>query len=347
MNDPLEAVALTAGYRTGRPPIEVVRDLSARLRPGEFACLIGINGAGKSTLLRTLAALQPALAGRVLIEGTPMLELSRDQRARKLALVLTERVSARHLSGLDVVRLGRHPYTGWNGRLSAGDHDAVDQAIAATRCDDLVSRPVASMSDGERQRVMIARAVAQAPRVMLLDEPTAFLDIAHRIRLTALLRDLTHTERIAVLMSTHDLELALRTADTIWLIRASGELVTAPPEDVALSGILSEEFSDDRLAFEHEAGGFRISPLAERGRLSVSGGEGAVRLWTIRAISRLGYDPVVVEGAAAADVRIEGDRWHVRSGGVATSIAELITHLDAAAARVSDDRPRPAAARAP
>jgi len=326
---PLQTEALTAGYRSGRRITEVVREVSASLQPGEFACLLGINGAGKSTLMRTLAGLQPALSGGVQIDGAPSAQLSREQRARTISLVLTERTFARHLTGLDIVRLGRHPYTGWHGRLSAEDHRIVDEAITLTRCEHLAERPITSMSDGERQRVLIARAVAQSPRVMLLDEPTAFLDVAHRIRLTALLRDLTHSAGIAVLMSTHDLELALRTADTVWLIRQSGELVTAPPEDIALSGILSEEFSDEHLTFEHEAGGFRIAPSATRGGLSVRGEDGVRRLWTVRALTRLGFEVRVAAPDERADVCVEVDCWRLRTGGSAQTIAELIVRLPA------------------
>lgn len=329
---PLSTNRLTAGYRSGRQTTEVVREATASLRPGEFACLLGINGAGKSTLMRTLAGLQPALSGGVELDGVGVTRLSGIARARTISLVLTERTFARHLTGLDVVRLGRHPFTAWHGRLSAEDHRIVEESIAVTRCEHLVERPITSLSDGERQRVLIARAVAQSPRVMLLDEPTAFLDVAHRVRLTALLRDLTHSAGIAVLMSTHDLELALRTADTAWLIRQSGELITAPPEDIALTGVLSEEFSDDRLVFEHEAGGFRVSPEATRGTLRLGGDDGVRRLWTVRALTRLGFEVRPAGRGESADVCVEGDGWRLPAGETVTSISDLIARVTAPAA---------------
>jgi iron complex transport system ATP-binding protein len=327
VNVPLEAQDLTAGYRSAGRVTEIVRDATAQLAPGEFACLLGINGAGKSTLMRTLAGLQPALRGSVSVAGVPFHRLSRTARARSISLVLTERSFARHLTGLDVVRLGRFPYTGWHGRLSEEDHRIVDEAIQQTACEHLAPRPVTSMSDGERQRILIARAVAQSPQVMLLDEPTAFLDVAHRVRLTALLRDLTHEAGIAVLMSTHDLELALRTADTIWLIRQSGELITAAPEDIALSGVLSEEFSDERLVFEHEAGGFRISPVATRGRLRIGSEDNVRRLWTIRALTRAGFEAEASSPGESTDVVVDGDCWRLRDGEVVRSIGDLIRRV--------------------
>ncbi len=326
-NAPLRAEALTAGYRSGRATTEVVRQATATLRPGEFCCLLGINGAGKSTLMRTLAGLQPALSGIVEIGGVRADHLSTADRARMVSLVLTERTFARYLTGLDVVRLGRHPFTGWSGRLTRDDHRIVDDAISLTRCDELVDRPMTTLSDGEKQRVLIARAVAQSPRVMLLDEPTAFLDVAHRVRLTALLRDLTHDAGIALLMSTHDLELALRTADTVWLVRQSGDLVVAPPEHIALAGVLSEEFSDERLFFEHEAGGFRISHQPTRGPLSVAGHDDIRRLWTIRALARVGFDVHPADPGTSADVRVEGDAWRLRAEEVVTSIEDLIVRV--------------------
>ncbi len=326
MTAALQTEGLTAGYRSGRRTTEVVREATVSLQPGEFACLLGINGAGKSTLMRTLAGLQPALAGTVLVDGTSFSRLSREERARTMSLVLTERTFARHLTGLDIVRLGRHPYTGWHGQLSREDHRIVQEAVAVTRCEHLAERPITTMSDGERQRVLIARAVAQSPRFMLLDEPTAFLDVAHRVRLTALLRDLTQSAGIAVLMSTHDLELALRTADTVWLVRQSGELLAAPPEDIALSGVLSEEFSDDRLIFEHEAGGFRISPSATRGALCVVGCGGARDTWTVRALRRVGFD-VRLDTGEPSDVVITPHGWRLRTGDAAHSIEELLTRV--------------------
>lgn len=326
---PLRADRLTAGYRSRRQTAQVVRDATASLRPGEFACLLGINGAGKSTLMRTLAGLQPALSGSVEIAGVSAARLSNSERAQTISLVLTERMFARYLTGLDVVRLGRHPYTGWHGQLAAEDHRIVEESIRLTRCEDLVERPITSMSDGERQRILIARAVAQSPRVMLLDEPTAFLDIAHRVRLTALLRDLTHSAGIAVLMSTHDLELALRTSDTAWLIRQSGDLIVAPPEDIALSGMLSEEFSDEQLVFEHEAGGFRISPEPTRGKLRIGGEDGIRRLWTVRALDRLGFEVEFVDQVETADVWITADGWRLPTGEASTTIESLIERVTA------------------
>lgn len=328
MTDPLHVVSLAAGYRSRRNHIEIVHDVSARLRSGEFACLVGVNGSGKSTLLRTMSALQPKLAGRVYFDGVPIEEITQGQLARRLSLVLTDRVYGRHLSGLDVVRLGRHPYTGWSGRLNKPDHQAVDEAIAVTGCGELMGRSVESMSDGERQRVMIARAVAQHPRVMLLDEPTAFLDITHRLRLTALLRDLTHSQGIAVLMSTHDLDLALRTADTVWLVQSNGHLLVGAPEDVALSGILSSEFSSDRLVFDDEFGGFRIKPRAARGVVTVAGGDSVAMLWTLRALSRIGFTPITHEGDSKADVAVGERGWRVDSETVLTSVGDLVSYFE-------------------
>lgn len=338
MTTPLEVQELTAGYRNGRQVTRIVHKASARLQRGEFACLLGINGAGKSTLLRTLSGLQPALSGSVVINGQPAHDLGRIERARAISLVLTERNFARYLTGLDVVRLGRFPHTNWYGRLTDNDHRVVDDAIRHTRCEHLATRPITSMSDGERQRVLIARAVAQSPQVMLLDEPTAFLDIAHRVRLTALLRDFTHQHGVAVLMSTHDLELALRTADTLWLVRRSGELVAAPPEDIALSGILSEEFCDDSLSFEHEAGGFRITPAATRGSIRLAGDDGPARLWTTRALTRVGYDVSHAATDTTADVMVASDHWRLRTGAVAVSIADLLAQL-AGHTRLPDSAP--------
>lgn len=239
----LQARHLITGYRTGTGVRPVHEGLNLDLPCGMFVALLGPNGAGKSTLLRTLAGLQPPLAGEVWLDGRPLRALSANELARKLAVVLTDRVDVGYMSAYALAALGRYPYTPWDGRLSAEDETIVQQAMRDARCEGLAKRLVAELSDGERQRVMLARALAQQTPIVFLDEPTAFLDLPRRIELMHLLRDLAHDTGRAFLVSTHDLELALCFADALWLMGADGTFSVGTPAEVRARGDLLRAFA--------------------------------------------------------------------------------------------------------
>lgn len=232
----LHASGLTIGYRSRRSRCAVLADLDLRVEPGEIVCLIGPNGIGKSTLLRTLAAMQPALEGTIEVDGCDIRQTNRLALARRLAVVLTDGLAIGSLPARRVVELGRYPYSGWLGTLDARDRNVVDWAIDAVGAGHLAARDVTTLSDGERQRIMIARALAQEPVVMLLDEPTAFLDVPSRVDVMALLRRLAHDNGVAVVVSTHELGLAMETADTIWLVTADHRMRIGPPSTLADEG---------------------------------------------------------------------------------------------------------------
>ncbi|MCK9899948.1 ABC transporter ATP-binding protein [Parafrankia colletiae] len=233
--------------RSGRA---VLAGLSAAAPRGQLTVLLGPNGIGKSTLLRTLAGLQPPLAGRVRLDGADLGQLSGAERARLVGVVLTDRVQIGLLTAAELVGLGRHPHTGPTGRLTDADHAIVRWALDAVHARHLAGRPVDELSDGERQRVMMARALAQEPSMILLDEPTAFLDAPSRVTVTALLRRLARERNLAVIVSTHDLELSLRVADQVWLVDRTGALHTGHPDEVVGSGAVNTSFDGDDLRFD-------------------------------------------------------------------------------------------------
>ena len=285
---------LSIGYRRARrDPVVIASDLSFSLRPGELVCLLGPNGAGKSTLMRTLARLQPPLSGQIWLDDRPLDSLRPGQLARRLSIVLTDRVDVGAMSGYGLVSLGRHPYTGWTGTLEEQDQQIVHWALQAVRAKDLADRLTIEMSDGERQKVLIARALAQQPRVMLLDEPTAFLDLPRRVEVMDLLRQLASENGQAILLSTHDLDLALRNADRLWLLSADGELFDGAPEDLILNGAFERVFSAEGVTFDRERGSFHTRQEAS-GRLRLEG-DGVAAFWTRRALERIGYS-VAKEG---------------------------------------------------
>lgn len=241
----LELAGLTVGYRTRRSRKVVLAGLDTSLEKGRLIGLVGPNGAGKSTLLRTLSGLQPPLAGSVRLLGRDLGRMRRDEVAQQVAVVLTDRVAPGRLTVADVVALGRHPHTGWSGRLGASDREAVTAALEAVGAGELTKRMLWELSDGQRQRVMIARAIAQAPRLLLLDEPTAFLDPPGRIRVFELLQDLAHDRRIAVAVCTHDVEVAARHADRLWVVGPENGMRVGTPHELAHDGTLEAAFGGD------------------------------------------------------------------------------------------------------
>ncbi len=287
----LETHDLSIGYRLQKHARKVVaQQMFLSLLPGELVCLIGPNGVGKSTLLRTLTGLQPPLQGTVQVEGRNVASLSPLELAQRLSIVLTERVNVGMLSVFALVALGRYPYTDWMGRLSTEDREIVEWAIWSVGAEDLSARHVTELSDGERQKVMIARALAQQPHVMILDEPTAFLDVPRRVEIMSLLHHLANDTGTAILLSTHDLELALRSADRIWLMSADGQLDVGAPEDLVLSGAVERIFTNERVTFDPEHGAFLIAkPQHQRVTLQ---GNGIAGLWTRRALERAGFQVV-------------------------------------------------------
>ncbi|WP_414574786.1 ABC transporter ATP-binding protein [Anabaena sp. CCY 9402-a] len=283
----LTTFGLSIGYKSGKGVRCVASDISVCLEAGELVCLLGPNGAGKSTLLRSLAGMQPPLGGEVRLLGDDIYKLAPQDLAKRLSLVLTERVDVGMLSAYTLVTLGRHPYTDWWGRLSPEDEAIVDWAIKSVGALHLASRQVSELSDGERQKIMIARALAQSPMVMLLDEPTAFLDLPRRVEIMQLLRQLARDTHQAILLSTHDLDLALRLADQVWLLTTNGILHVGAPEDLVLSRAFADAFKSEGVEFDILSGEFHLH-TPPKGEINLIG-EGIAALWTVRALQRVGF----------------------------------------------------------
>ena len=208
---------LVVGYPDGRHTRQLNHAANEEAHDGMLTCLIGANGAGKSTLLRTIAGFQLPLEGTVLLGGDDVQALSPRQRAERMAVVLTDRPDVMCTTVWEMVATGRAPFTGFWGRLSGKDRNIVTRSLRLVGIEWMADRTVASLSDGERQKVMIAKALAQQTPVVLLDEPTAFLDYPSRVEVMQLLLNIAHEEHKTVLLSTHDLDLALQTADRLWL----------------------------------------------------------------------------------------------------------------------------------
>lgn len=229
----VECKELTIGYKAKRTGFrEVAAGINAELYGGRLTSLIGSNGIGKSTLLRTLSAFQPPLAGDVLIQGKSLRRYTNKELSRLIGVVLTERPALQNMSVRELVGLGRSPYTGFWGKLTAADEDIVTEAINDVGIENLQHRMIQTLSDGERQKVMIAKALAQQTPVIFLDEPTAFLDYPSKVEVMQLLHRLTRQSGKTIFLSTHDIELALQLSDILWLMSKTD---TAPSTDASLS----------------------------------------------------------------------------------------------------------------
>lgn len=230
---------LSIGYKTRQGERIVSRNLTADIRSGELTCLLGENGVGKSTLLRTLSAFQPKLGGTIYILGRELESYSDKERAKMIGVVLTEKPDVGQMTATDLVGMGRSPYTGFWGTLDEEDLQIVYEAFDLVGIEDLKERLVTTLSDGERQKVMIAKALAQQTPVIYLDEPTAFLDYPSKVEMLLLLRRISREAQKTIFLSTHDVELALQVADRLWLMDRNEGLHIGTPRQLADEGGLT------------------------------------------------------------------------------------------------------------
>lgn len=250
--------SLSIGYPGKDNEKVVAKDICAGINSGELTCLLGANGVGKSTLLRTISAFQPKLGGKIEVLGKDLSRYTDKQLSTIIGVVLTEKCDIRNMTSEELIGLGRSPYTGFWGRLRGKDKEMVEQSIALVKIEHLAHRMVHTLSDGERQKVMIAKALAQETPIIYLDEPTAFLDFPSKVEIMQLLHRLTRKTDKTIFLSTHDLELALQIADKIWLMDKVNGLSIGTPEDLSLSGNLSHFFARKGIVFDMETGLFRI-----------------------------------------------------------------------------------------
>lgn len=250
---------LSIGYPSKGDVKVVASDICAGINSGELTCLLGANGVGKSTLLRTLSAFQPKLSGEIRIQGKEIGSYTDKQLSKVISVVLTEKCDIRNMTSVELIGLGRSPYTGFWGTLSKEDKEVVDHAINLVGISHLAHRMVHTLSDGERQKVMIAKALAQETPVIFLDEPTAFLDFPSKVEMMQLLHQLSRQTDKTIFLSTHDLELALQIADKIWLMDKVNGVTIGTPEDLSLDGTLSGFFARKGMVFDLETGLFRVN----------------------------------------------------------------------------------------
>ncbi len=263
-NETIQLKNLSIGYQTRHGVKTVAENISGSILSGQLTCLLGPNGVGKSTLLRTLSAFQPKIDGSILIVGKEIATFSDKELSRLIGVVLTEKPDVRNMTVRELVCLGRSPYTGFWGTYSKEDLCVVDEAIALVGIEALSQRMVHTLSDGERQKVMIAKALAQQTPVIFLDEPTAFLDYPSKVEMLQLLRRISREAEKTVFLSTHDVELALQLADVLWLMRREGDgspVTIGSPRALAESGDLGRFISGKDISFDKETLSIRVCGL--------------------------------------------------------------------------------------
>jgi iron complex transport system ATP-binding protein len=278
--------SLKIGYTSGRHEKVLLPPINATASKGELIAVIGKNGIGKSTLLRTIAGLQQAIDGKILFSGKNINEYSRIELAQIVGYISTEIVKVSNMSVYDLVSLGRFPHTNWLGKIDKGNHNAIMDALEKTGLSSYRNRSVAELSDGERQRAMIARILTQDTGLMIMDEPTAFLDIGSKYEILHLLHLLSNDNDRTIIFSTHDLHMAVSQADKIWLI-VENELIEGAPEDLMIQGAFDHLFDSSPVKFNSDNGVFSFRS-EEKGSIYLEG-EGLMRHWTEKAINRAGF----------------------------------------------------------
>lgn len=255
---------LTVGYKKGNIETPILSNLNLELKQGRLVALIGANGIGKSTLLRTIVGSQPALSGNVMLNECDLNEINRVDMSLLLSIVTTERTQTGGLTVKELVSLGRQPYTGFLGILDRKDRRIVDESMQAAGISHKAQNYVSELSDGERQKAMIAKALAQQTPFIILDEPTAFLDVESRMETMLLLHRLAHEQNKAILLSSHDLSQSMILADELWIITHDRQLISGNTEDLALSGAMDRIFSSKHVRFDLEQGDFCIDIATKR-----------------------------------------------------------------------------------
>jgi iron complex transport system ATP-binding protein len=311
---------LSVGYEEASPLLD---GLNLQLGRGELVCFMGANGVGKSTLIRTLAGLQKPMKGSIIF---PMKDPD-TALPKHLSVVLTDKVTAVNMTVFDVVAFGRYPYLNWKVKLTTMDQDVIDRALQVTRIEHLRDRRLHELSDGQVQMVMIARAIIQDTPIIFLDEPTAHLDLNNRLEIMNLLRSLAHDNQKAILASTHELDLALQTADTIWLASSERQIITGVPEDLVLNGTFDKVFQWK--GFDLRTG--KIRHEAYRNITVKLVGEGYAYLWSKNALERNGFS-IVSDDDAFYEVTIlqkqQQLQWTLNGSEQFSSIQNLLCRMN-------------------
>lgn len=252
--------SLSIGYANKKQANLIASDIDLSLQSGKLIALIGANGIGKSTLLRTITGIQPPISGSVFLNETEIHAFNATQLAQNLSVVLTEKLPPSNLTVFELVALGRQPYTNWIGKLTDVDLQKIENALELTQIKNLRDKKHFEISDGQLQKVLVARALAQDTPLIILDEPTTHLDLLHKVSLFRLLRKLTHETQKCILFSTHDIDLAIQLSDEL-VVMTEKKVSQDTPSTLISEGIFDDLFKDEHIFFDVEKGKFIFKNL--------------------------------------------------------------------------------------
>ena len=253
----LKTEDLTIGYQTKKAKTVIASSIHLELKRGELIGLVGPNGIGKSTLLRTITNVQNPLEGKILINSKALTDYNSKELAKAMSLVLTESIASKNLSVFELVALGRQPYTNWVGRLSEDDISIINLALTQTNSIDIKHKKCYELSDGQLQKVMIARALAQDTDLIILDEPTTHLDMYHKAYILKLLQKLVKETQKTIIFSSHEIDLAIQLCDTM-MVMTSNKVYSDSPSHLITNGIFETLFPKDLITFDDITGSFRV-----------------------------------------------------------------------------------------
>ncbi len=257
-NSTINANELSIGYTSRKKKICVARDIGFSLQKGELSAIVGSNGIGKSTLLRTLAKIQPSLAGTIQIKGKPLNDFRDIDLAKLISLVLTEPIVSKNMTVFETIALGRQPYTNWLGTLKAADIVKVKEIIEMVTLEDITHKKCFELSDGQLQRVMIARALAQDTEIILLDEPTTHLDLHHKVQILKLLQRITKETQKTILFTSHEIELSIQLCHKMLVMNTNGHSF-GTPQQLIEEGVFDNLFPSNMVTFNAETRTFQIN----------------------------------------------------------------------------------------
>ena len=323
--DILQTHDLSLGYKSGQATNLLFENLNLSLFPGQLVCFMGPNGIGKSTLIRTLAGLQKPLSGKISLPRlSPSLRPDGLKGAEgRISVVLTDRITVTNMTVRELVTYGRYPFLSWNIKLSNEDKAVIERSIEQVHIRHLADKRLYELSDGQMQMTMIARALAQDTPILLLDEPTAHLDLNNRLEIMNLLRNISRTTGKAILMATHELDLALQTADLIWLATLSKTIKSALAEDLVLDGSFDEVFQ--LKGFDLRTG--KVDHEAHRGISVNLLGKGHEYLWTKNALERNGFE---ISPTGKIEIAIENENelsWNIPGSKKFKTLFDLLEEL--------------------
>lgn len=288
-NIALSGKELSLGYIHQKAKKEILSGLDFQLFSGELTCLLGPNGVGKSTLIKAILGQIHPWKGSIQLDAQSISRFSPEELAKRIAVVLTDPVFPGNMTVGQLVALGRTPHTSWSGKLNPTDREVVEKALSDTKITYLRDERLSEISDGQRQKAMIARALAQDGQVMILDEPTAHLDLVNRFEIMSLLRDIAHVQQKAILVVTHDLDIAIETADRFWILNCGTPLISGKPEDLILSGQINQLLPSEKYRFSIERGKMEMEVRELKFEIS---GPPELIFWVEKALIKAGIKSV-------------------------------------------------------